>query len=144
MARRSAVGARARRRGGRKGRSVRAVVTSRPSCRSLGAPAAQRTMSVTRQTTVNNATVQDGITSITPGPNLGAIYDPRMGPYQRGLDCHTCQQDSKNCPGHFGHINVRAGAAAGARGVWWALLGSDGPLRPRPTARPARVQRGDD
>ncbi len=38
------------------------------------------------------------------GPN--SVYDPRMGTLELDEICPTCQQNSKNCIGHFGHINL--------------------------------------
>jgi len=36
------------------------------------------------------------------GPN--SVYDERMGPTEMGKRCVQCQQSSKDCVGHFGHI----------------------------------------
>ena len=32
------------------------------------------------------------------------VYDPRMGSMEMNITCPTCGQNSKECPGHFGHI----------------------------------------
>lgn len=32
------------------------------------------------------------------------LYDPRMGPMEPRKTCITCQMETKDCPGHFGHI----------------------------------------
>ena len=38
------------------------------------------------------------------GPN--SVYDQRMGILELDETCPTCQQNSKHCIGHFGHINL--------------------------------------
>jgi DNA-directed RNA polymerase beta' subunit len=38
------------------------------------------------------------------GPN--SVYDQRMGILEMDEICPTCNQNSKNCIGHFGHINL--------------------------------------
>ena len=44
-------------------------------------------------------------------PNLsadhGCVYDPRMGVVNQNGACQTCLKDVWQCPGHFGHINLR-------------------------------------
>lgn len=35
-----------------------------------------------------------------------SVYDPRMGVLEIGEICPTCNENSKNCIGHFGHINL--------------------------------------
>ena len=35
-----------------------------------------------------------------------SVYDPRMGTLELEETCPTCEQNSKNCIGHFGHINL--------------------------------------
>ena len=37
---------------------------------------------------------------------LGGLYDPAMGPMERGERCITCHQTELHCPGHCGHINL--------------------------------------
>lgn len=37
----------------------------------------------------------------TKGPN-----DPRMGTLDRQYYCETCEEGQKECPGHFGHIEL--------------------------------------
>ncbi|CAE6502913.1 unnamed protein product [Rhizoctonia solani] len=39
-------------------------------------------------------------------PNIGGLYDPALGPSERGDVCGTCRLDSFSCPGHFGHIEL--------------------------------------
>ena len=34
------------------------------------------------------------------------VYDPRMGSMEMNVTCPTCGQNSKECPGHFGHIKL--------------------------------------
>ena len=34
------------------------------------------------------------------------VYDPRMGSMEINVTCPTCNQNSKECPGHFGHIKL--------------------------------------
>ena len=38
------------------------------------------------------------------GPN--SVYDSRMGVLELNETCPTCQENSKTCIGHFGHINL--------------------------------------
>lgn len=40
------------------------------------------------------------------GPNT--IYDERMGMIEDNSICITCSQSSRDCPGHFGHIELNA------------------------------------
>lgn len=44
-------------------------------------------------------------------PNLssepGCVYDPRMGTINHNASCQTCSKNVWQCPGHFGHINLR-------------------------------------
>ena len=44
-------------------------------------------------------------------PNLsndhGCVYDPRMGVINQNVMCQTCTKNVWQCPGHFGHINLR-------------------------------------
>lgn len=37
----------------------------------------------------------------TKGPN-----DPRLGTLDRQYYCETCEEGQKECPGHFGHIEL--------------------------------------
>lgn len=39
-------------------------------------------------------------------PKLGGLEDPRLGTVDRSYKCATCGEDSFNCPGHFGHIEL--------------------------------------
>ncbi|KAB5591960.1 DNA-directed RNA polymerase [Ceratobasidium theobromae] len=39
-------------------------------------------------------------------PNIGGLYDPALGPSERGDVCATCCLNSFSCPGHFGHIEL--------------------------------------
>lgn len=36
----------------------------------------------------------------------GTLWDLRLGPIDRGIICPTCQYSYKDCPGHFGHLNL--------------------------------------
>ena len=38
--------------------------------------------------------------------SYNTVYDPRMGPMKHGEICPTCNKQSKDCMGHFGHINL--------------------------------------
>ena len=44
-------------------------------------------------------------------PNLsgdhGCVYDPRMGIVNQNASCQTCSKNVWQCPGHFGHVNLR-------------------------------------
>ncbi|TIC01852.1 beta and beta-prime subunits of DNA dependent RNA-polymerase [Wallemia mellicola] len=42
----------------------------------------------------------------TGRPTVGGLYDPALGPSDRGDICATCGLTSFNCPGHFGHIEL--------------------------------------
>lgn len=33
-------------------------------------------------------------------------YDPRLGCLENGMLCETCKKDNKDCPGHFGYIDL--------------------------------------
>uniref|UniRef100_A0AC34G3L2 DNA-directed RNA polymerase n=1 Tax=Panagrolaimus sp. ES5 TaxID=591445 RepID=A0AC34G3L2_9BILA len=39
-------------------------------------------------------------------PIEGGLYDPALGPFENLEKCSTCQQNSKHCPGHVGHISL--------------------------------------
>lgn len=44
---------------------------------------------------------------ITNLKNLeGTLMDPRLGPIERGQICQTCHYSYKECPGHFGFLNL--------------------------------------
>lgn len=36
----------------------------------------------------------------------GSVYDERMGSMESSKDCVSCQMSCKDCPGHFGHIEL--------------------------------------
>jgi DNA-directed RNA polymerase beta' subunit len=36
----------------------------------------------------------------------GSVYDPRMGSMEQEELCLSCQLNAKDCPGHFGHIEL--------------------------------------
>lgn len=36
----------------------------------------------------------------------GTVYDPRMGTTDSIIICETCKQNARECPGHFGHIEL--------------------------------------
>ena len=38
--------------------------------------------------------------------NIGTVYDDRMGTIENGILCETCKMGPKECPGHFGHIEL--------------------------------------
>lgn len=38
--------------------------------------------------------------------NEGGLFDLRMGTLEKSLLCQTCGDDSSECPGHFGHIQL--------------------------------------
>lgn len=42
----------------------------------------------------------------TETSNINSVYDPRMGPMKSGEVCITCGYKTKQCTGHFGHINL--------------------------------------
>ena len=37
-----------------------------------------------------------------------SLFDLRLGPLDNGVECETCEQDYKACPGHFGRITLEA------------------------------------
>ena len=39
-------------------------------------------------------------------PNIDGVNDLRMGSSESKYDCATCKCNSKDCPGHFGYINL--------------------------------------
>ncbi|MBW0491771.1 hypothetical protein O181_031486 [Austropuccinia psidii MF-1] len=39
-------------------------------------------------------------------PNIGGLYDPRLGPLHWKDICRTCSLLNSQCPGHFGHIEL--------------------------------------
>eukprot|EP00917_Polyrhabdina_sp_WS-2016_P023350 GHVP01050621.1.p1 GENE.GHVP01050621.1~~GHVP01050621.1.p1 ORF type:complete len:1762 (+),score=250.74 GHVP01050621.1:27-5312(+) len=39
-------------------------------------------------------------------PKSGGLNDPMMGTTDYRMPCGSCNMDLKNCPGHFGHINL--------------------------------------
>lgn len=39
-------------------------------------------------------------------PREGGLNDPLLGSIDRGFLCKTCGQVMKECPGHFGHIEL--------------------------------------
>lgn len=39
-------------------------------------------------------------------PIDGGLYDPTLGPVERGSRCRTCGLGQAQCPGHFGHIEL--------------------------------------
>lgn len=45
-------------------------------------------------------------TGKTKGLLSNTLYDSRMGPMESGEICPTCDLKTKDCPGHFGHINL--------------------------------------
>ena len=38
--------------------------------------------------------------------NEGGLYDPRLGPTERGAVCPTCHETERNCHGHLGRIEL--------------------------------------
>ena len=52
---------------------------------------------------ISSVLIYDQKTSL---PMENGINDPRMGVTMRGIVCQTCFGDIKDCPGHFGHINL--------------------------------------
>ena len=39
-------------------------------------------------------------------PRELGLNDPKLGSIDRAYKCATCDEDSSNCPGHFGHIEL--------------------------------------
>ena len=39
--------------------------------------------------------------------NPGGLYDPRLGPTERGAVCPTCSETERNCHGHLGRVEHR-------------------------------------
>ena len=39
-------------------------------------------------------------------PVIKGLFDPRMGTTDMGKVCNTCGLTNKDCPGHFGHIEL--------------------------------------
>jgi len=65
----------------------------------LLSPEAIRKMSATRVITPDTYN-EDGF------PIEMGLMDPRLGVIEPGLRCKTCGQKVKDCPGHFGHIEL--------------------------------------
>jgi DNA-directed RNA polymerase II subunit RPB1 len=40
-----------------------------------------------------------------PKPN--GLFDPRMGPHDLAHKCTTCMKGAKDCPGHFGYLELK-------------------------------------
>ncbi|KAI9221947.1 hypothetical protein BC828DRAFT_404467 [Blastocladiella britannica] len=51
---------------------------------------------------ITNPTVFDGLGH----PQRGGVYDPALGPFDKGSYCATCSLSFFDCPGHFGHIEL--------------------------------------
>lgn len=39
-------------------------------------------------------------------PREKGLNDPKLGSIDRAFRCGTCDEDSNECPGHFGHIEL--------------------------------------
>jgi DNA-directed RNA polymerase II subunit RPB1 len=39
-------------------------------------------------------------------PRTKGLNDPRLGTIDRQWNCETCEEGQKECPGHFGHIEL--------------------------------------
>ena len=50
--------------------------------------------------------VQSPLTYLNGLPADGGLLDLRMGTMDRGLLCRSCGMDMRECPGHFGHIEL--------------------------------------
>lgn len=61
----------------------------------------QRRMSVTEDGIKFSETMEGG------RPKFGGLMDPRQGVIDRNSRCHTCAGNMTECPGHFGHINLK-------------------------------------
>ena len=46
------------------------------------------------------------VTYLNGVPADNGLLDLRMGTMDRGLRCKTCSMDMRECPGHFGHIEL--------------------------------------
>ena len=55
---------------------------------------------------------QFGVVEVTDtrlsGPLPNSLYDLRMGPIDNKEMCETCENNCKECPGHFGYIKLNA------------------------------------
>lgn len=40
-------------------------------------------------------------------PKIGGLSDTRLGTIDRNFKCETCGEGMAECPGHFGHLEVR-------------------------------------
>lgn len=40
-------------------------------------------------------------------PKVGGLSDSRLGTIDRNFKCETCAESMQDCPGHFGHLEVR-------------------------------------
>ena len=50
--------------------------------------------------------VTSPVTYINGTPADNGLLDLRMGTMERNFKCRTCAQDMRECPGHFGHIEL--------------------------------------
>ena len=68
----------------------------------------QKCMSVTTELKFENGMrIPAGVFKADTDPNeYGGVNDPRMGTLEFRESCKTCKGDGKNCPGHFGHIEL--------------------------------------
>jgi len=55
-------------------------------------------------------------------PRTKGINDPRLGTIDRQYNCETCEEGPKECPGHFGHIELASPVFH--IGMWNKALGS--------------------
>ena len=39
-------------------------------------------------------------------PRTKGVNDSRLGTIDRQYNCETCEEGPKECPGHFGHIEL--------------------------------------
>lgn len=39
-------------------------------------------------------------------PKIGGLFDPRMGVLDNNRICPTDGKNSRDCPGHWGHLNL--------------------------------------
>lgn len=61
---------------------------------------------MSREDILNLSVAEIYSTKMSPVGTLHSVYDPRMGPMNYGDECPTCHLNTRDCPGHFGHIEL--------------------------------------
>lgn len=57
-------------------------------------------------------------------PRTKGVNDPRLGTIDRQYNCETCEEGPKECPGHFGHIELASPVFHIGTRRWFLTSGS--------------------